>query len=302
MLTIEQLASFKAAYEMNSYSAAGRMINKDRATVREHVIGLEIDIGKTLFTVKGKRLEPSPAAIQLYSKAKHIIKQVADFEHSARMMYDTDLTELTILHETVLPTAFLCAIEQSIASRYQGLKLRLLHKNRLESLRLLEEGEAHFAILANQGQAFPNEKVEVTYLGVSLFSAYAHPSSSLFLNPAVSLLDLTEEMQFVSENIDVLPLNAMKHSNSHCVVSNTDLIVELLQYGGWSALNRLDAARYEKAGWVKELPLKELTRPYSVGIAFFQTYALQSNQTITDIKQLIVSQAKDYLTEKGHFC
>ncbi len=302
MFTIEQLASFKAAYETNSYSAAGRMLNKDRATVREHVISLEIGIGKTLFTVQGKRLEPSPVAIQLYARAKHIIKQVADFEHTARVMYDTDLTDLTILYETVLPTAFLCAIEHDLASNYSGLKLRILHKNRQESLRLLEAGSAQFAILANQGQAYPHEKVDVTYLGVSLFSAYAHPGSPLFAKHSLSLLDLTEEMQFVSENIDVLALNAMKHSNRQCVVSNTDLIVELLQNRGWSALNRLDAARYEKAGWVKALPISDLTRPYSVGIALFETYALQSNKTIANIKQRIVSQAKQYLTEKGHHC
>lgn len=40
MITIEQLLSFKTVFEQGSYSAAGRHIQKDRSTIREHILAL----------------------------------------------------------------------------------------------------------------------------------------------------------------------------------------------------------------------------------------------------------------------
>ncbi|MGL6258248.1 LysR family transcriptional regulator [Vibrio sp. WXL210] len=295
MMTIDQLASFKAAYETSGYSAAGRVIGKDRATVREHVMALEDSIGKSLFTVVGKRLEPTSTADQLYPRAKHITKQMTDFERVALASFEAELNEIIIIHETLLPLTYLTHLETCISQRFPSIKIKLLHKNRRESMRALEQGEAHFALLTAQGDAFPGDAVGVSHLGVTQFAPYAHPSSPLFSRPEITLLDLAEEIQYVSENVDSINLNVLKHSNFQHIVSNNDLIVSLLESRGWSALNRLDARKYEQVGWLKELRLKELPQPYTINISLFDAYAFEANKTAVEVKAIILDCARKFL-------
>lgn len=295
MITLEQLLSFKAAFETSGYSSAGRLIGKDRATVREHVIALEIGIGKPLFNVNGKKLEPTPVALHLYPKAKHITKQTSDFERTALSNFDTDLAVITIHYDTHVPISYLSKLSSGIEEVYPNLKIRLLHKTRHESMQELEEGKAHFSIMSSLGDAFARDSVGVSYLGTTLFSGYAHPHSPLFDIEELTLLDLAEEVQFVSENIDAIDTNALKHSNVQQVVSNVDLIVALMEEKGWSILNRLEAKRYEQAGWVRELKVKQLNKPFSVGVALFEAYEFEMNDAVKAIKAIIQHTAKQHL-------
>ncbi|GAM75380.1 transcriptional regulators [Vibrio ishigakensis] len=256
---------------------------------------MEDNIGKPLFVVIGKRLEPTPVALQLYPRAKHIAKQTEDFERVALANYFMDLVEITVFYETLVPVAYLSDVRARIAKTFPELKMKLLHRNRKESMEALENGDAHFAILATQGELYPSSAVGVTYLGTAKFSPYAHPSSSLFNKDEVSLLDLSEQVQYISENIDTVNLNVMKQSSRHHIVSNTDLIVSMLESGGWSALSNLDAKKYLEAGWIKEVKTKEIAQPYSVNIAMFTSYTFHDNNTAIEVGQIIQKSARDFL-------
>lgn len=296
MITLEQLNSFKAAFETSGYSSAGRVLGKDRATIREHVVSLEIAIGKTLFNVSGKKLVPTPAAIYLYPKAKHITKQSAEFERAALSTFDTDVTDVTIHYDTHVHNAFLTEISEKINEAYPHIKLRLLHKTRKESMSALEKGQAHFSIMKTLGEAFAQDSVGVSHLGSTQFAPYAHPNSPLFELENLSLIELAEEIQFVAENTDSLDEGALKHSNIQQVVSNVDLIVSLLQKRGWSVLNRIDGEHYVQAGWIKELPLTQLIQPLSVGIGLFHAYEFETNEAVKTIKAIIQQTAKRLLS------
>jgi DNA-binding transcriptional LysR family regulator len=295
MITLEQLSSFKATYETLGYSSAGRMLGKDRATVREHVISLEIAVGKTLFNVIGKKLAPTPVAVHLYPKAKHITKQSMDFEKAALSIFETDLTEIIIHHDTHVPNTYLSKLTNNISDAFPHIKIRLLHKTRQKSMLELEEGRAHFSIMSSLGDAFAKDSVGVSYLGSTYFYGYAHPSSPLLNIENLTLRDLSEEIQYVSENSNTNPETALKHSNVYHVVSNIDLIVIMMEEKGWSVLNMADAKRYEQAGWIKQLQVREVNEPFSIGIALFEAYEYEMNETVKSIKSVIRSTATSHL-------
>lgn len=287
MFTIDQLLSFKTVFETGGYSSAGRIIGKDRTTVREHVIALEIYVGKTLFNVQGKSLIPTDLATHLYPRAKHLIKHSFDFECIAFSSLESELMEIVISYETFIPVHFLAMLEQKISARFPLLVIKLLHKNRSESMLALNDGSVHLSLMAHKNKVFASNTVGVSHVGHTLFSPYASPQSHLFEQEQLSLLTLSEELQYVSENIINVNLEAMRISNTQHVVSNNDLIISLIARRGWSVLNRLDAKKYEQAGWIKELKLKELMAPYSIGISLFESLAFETNSTIKAVKKII---------------
>jgi DNA-binding transcriptional LysR family regulator len=296
MITLEQLTAFKATYETGGYSSAARLLGKNRATVREHVVAIETSIDRSLFDVVGKHLEPTTIATLLYPRALRATKYATDFERVAFSDLDLDLSTFILLYDAMVPVEFLTALKTKITTQYPDLKLQLLHKTRDDSLNALQSGHAHLAILAPKGGKSPIEAVGVSYLGITYFSTYVHPDSPLLGKDDPNIEVMEQTVQYVPESVVAAGLNMLQIADFQHVVSSTELIINLLSDGGWTIMNNADAKKYVDAGWLQELPFSEVLRPFPYRLSLFEASQHQTNTTVMNVKTIIQECAKDWLS------
>lgn len=296
MITLEQINCFRAVYEHQSYSAAARSLNKDRTTVRERVLTIEDTIGLPLFEIRGKKAVATELGRYLYPRARNISKQVDDFEQVAWSACSAQLTELTIHYDTLIPHSLLQAVNVCIKDKAPWLQVHWLHRNRDESFTALEKGQAQLMLSLLGGGTTAPAKVGVTNLGASQYAGYAHPRSSLFEHHAVSLSLLVSEPQWLIENTPQSVLKVFEVSGQIQVVSNVDLMVKLLEQGGWGLLNVEDAEGYVAQGQLRQLPTQELLQAFSSSIVLFYSFEHETNPVIAHLLAKIPELARQYLS------
>jgi len=296
MITLEQVNAFRAVVETGSYSAAGRATGKDRTTIRELILALEDEIGKSLFEIQGKKAMPTPIAHYLYPRANHLSKQANDFQHIAATAYQMTLMEIKICYDVEVPSAFLTLLDARIAKAFPSLLVHWLHRNRDDALEALENNQAHLALMPTLSGLLPSQKVGIINIGAYQLSAYAHPDSQLAKLNNVTLRDLARYPQWVSEDVILTGKKAMQVSPLLHMVSNSDLAVRLIANRGWTILNVLDASHYEKLGMVKPLPVEEVARTLSSRITLFYNYSYETDATMQSLLSLVRECSREYLS------
>lgn len=295
MITLEQLTCFKAVFEQNSYSAAARQLRKDRTTVREHILALEDELDSALFTIEGKKAVATTLAHHLYPRAKLMHKQAFEFVESALSAHSNQLNQLTIYYDTQIPRPLLTAIEQHFANQYPHLRLHYLHRNRSDTSDALEKGEAQIAFVIARGAAISAEHVGQLNLGSSGFQVYAHPDSALAQAERVTLDQLSSELQWVVENSLESNLGEMRVAGEQQVISNIDLLVEMLAVRGWSLLNSRDVQPYVEQGKLKQVSLSQMLQSYPSSVVMLYPLALEQNPVIQSLLTALPEIAKHCL-------
>ncbi|MBY5948451.1 LysR family transcriptional regulator [Photobacterium rosenbergii] len=296
MITFEQVNCFRAVYEEGSYSAAARAIDKDRTTVREHVLALEDVLGEALFSIQGKKAQPTHFASHLYPRARHLVKQAQDFESVAFSIQQVALTQLTLCYDIQVPSQLLADVDQRISEVFPHLTLRWLQRDREHASTLLEKGLAHFAMMPTLRDVSPPEKIGAFRMGSCGYGVYVHPTSSLNGSEQVSIQDLSEHPQLVSSNVFITGERTMQVSNQYHEVNSVDLTVRLLGNRGWAVINHLDAKIYEQQGLISRIKVSDLVHDYQTSLALLYSFAFESNPTIKKCMQLIRESCRELLT------
>ncbi|WP_070965700.1 LysR family transcriptional regulator [Vibrio sonorensis] len=295
MITLDQINAFRAVFDKGSYSAAGRSIGKDRTTVRELVLALEDEVGKPLFEIQGKKAVPTQVAEYLFPRANHLVKQADDFQHIASTAYRMSLMEVKICYDVQIPSEFLALLDAEIAKEYPSLLVHWLHRNRNDALQLLENDEAHLALLPILSGLLPDQRVGIINIGACQLAAYAHPDSQLAKLETVTIRDLARYPQWVNEDVILTDKQVVKVSPMLQMVSNNDLAVRLLGHRGWTVLNLLDGNHYEKLGMVKRLNLEEKAKSYHNGVSLFYNFSYETDSTMKNIIKIVKKCSNLYL-------
>ncbi|WP_345336810.1 LysR family transcriptional regulator [Ferrimonas pelagia] len=286
MITLDQITCFQAVYQCGSYSSAGRQLNKDRTTVREHILALEDLLNAPVFVVEGKKAVATELAHYLYPRANLMYKQAHEFMRAAISAQQHQLTELTLCYDTQAPQALLLAFDQAIAHEAPYLNVHYLHRNRDESTAALEQHQAQMALVITKGGSYTSEHVGMLNLGGVDFRAYAHPNSALCQQEFLSLNTLSSELQWVVENSMQTALQLLNISSKQQVISNIDLLVGMLAHRGWALLNSQDAAVYVEQGRLQELQLEQMARSYHANVALFYDLSLSDNPQIQQLLKI----------------
>lgn len=293
MFSYEHLAAFCATYEEGSYSGAARKLNKDRTTIREQIKLLEDCYAIQLFSIKGKSAVASSDAENIYQQASLLVRNSEKLDVHMLNLYRQEVTQLDIFHDILVPSSLIVHIEQYIADKHPKTRLNWLHRNRDEALSTLARSNHHLAIMQHTYDKRTDYPISSLNLGSGTFALYANPTHPLCQLTTVSLGELQLEKQYISEN----HFNAMPHffqvSPDFRLVSNNDILVELLKKDGWALLSTSLAEHYVETGQLKQLPIKELASSLDVGISFYYPDALASSPLLQEIMQqltLYVSQ------------
>lgn len=295
MFTLEQISAFIAVYQQGSYSAAARVLEKDRTTVREHVISLEDNLGLPLFTIVGRSARPTDLAHRLYPRAEILARQAQEFTLTALSAFDHALTTLNIYHDVLLPASMVIQIEQQAAEYFPQLQLNWLHRNRDETLNDLVSGDAHLAIMPNRGKILPEKQIGYRSLGMLPLSIYASKNHPLATQPEVTIRDLQLNKQYISENHLRAGIDMMKISPHQHIISNNDVLIALLKHQGWAVLSRIFAEEYVESGDLIELTLTDVVNAHRHGLTLYYPTQLESDPTISQFIDWFTDYAKQYM-------
>ncbi|MGF1770258.1 LysR family transcriptional regulator [Enterovibrio makurazakiensis] len=292
MHTLEQLATFIAVYEQGSYSAAAKLLGKSRTTVREHVMAFEDGVGYDLFIIDGRKAIPTEKASKLYFQAKVVDKQNRELHYFSQSLFDSDVHSLTVVHDVFAPLNLMVSIEKRVKEHYPNMVINWLHRTRQEALVMLKEGQADFALMPNRDMAFAETEVTWKTLGHLHLKCYAAKDSPLSAMEAVTIHHLQSETQYISENFLALNVGFAKISPRFHVVSNHDLLCEMIKQQGWAAMPEDYMQPYLKSGELVELKLKELPKSKMIGLNVF--FAIGKDN------QKVFADTIDWFVEEGH--
>ena len=295
MITLEQMRCFCAVYEQGSYSAAAKKLKKDRSTVREHVTSLEDSLGFELFCIEGRKSIATEFSDSLFYRASILTRHAAEIELGALSYFYQETTEVNIYHDVLLPHQVVLFITKKFTEKHPHIQLNWLHRNREETITDIISGQCQLAIMPNNLRILPEKQVWYRNLGMINLAPYVGVNSPLVKLNSVEMKDLQLEKQFLSENHQRAGLDALKVSPNYHVVSNNDLLIELIKDSGWAVLAKPFAQPYVLKGELIELDIKELTNNYKYGLSLYFAANAEQNKILTEIIEWTCAYAKMHL-------
>ncbi|MDG3086348.1 LysR family transcriptional regulator [Vibrio hannami] len=292
MLSLVNIDSFCTAYEQGSFSGAAKELGKDRTTIREHVTILEDMYDVKLFDIVGKRLQPTSAADLMYDRARHTRLGARQLEASLMEFHSSDISELTVYHDTLIPLALIIQLNRKIHESYPYIQVNWLHRNTDEALQQLAIGGNCLALTQRHGSFLKKEPIRFISLGGEKMSAYVRKGSPLADVDNLKIVDLQTHKQYVTENQfnwrpEYFCISPEKH-----IISNTDVLVEMLKVDGWGVLVNEVARPYVEAGELVELTLNEVIQEPVCEISMYYPPHLEHNPVFTTIRDEASAYAK----------
>jgi DNA-binding transcriptional LysR family regulator len=272
MHTLEQISAFVAVYEQGSYSNAAKLLGKSRTTVREHVVAYEDLLGYSLFVINGRKAVPTDRANQLYHRAKLVEKQNRSLFVQSQTLYETDVHTINICYDVITPLSLIAYVEDKILHYNSDIKVNWQHRTRQRAMELLLSDSCDIAIMPYRGQTSAEKEVTWQGIGSVPVGCFARPDSPLALADDLKIEELMLDTQYLTENFASLHASfaAVRVSPKMHLVSNNDLLCELVKRNGWTVMPKHYMAPWVERGELVELKLKEVSSDITFGLnAFF---------------------------------
>lgn len=285
MHTIDQLTAFVAVYDSGSYSAAAKVTKKSRATIREHILSYEDTLGYELFGIEGKKAAPTANAKRLIKRARLLVSQHQSMFSHGLSLFDKPIAEINISFDTITPTKLIADTDSYIRANWPHLNINWIHRNREQSLNGLIVGEFDIAILPAQIRALETKSVTWKSLGYVSMGIFTSKSSPLAAEQDLTMEDLLNETHLLCEaqyDLD-MNLSSFKVTPNANLISNNDVLCELLKLTGWAFMPRSYVNHLVENKELVELNIKEVNKHLSFGLNAFHTYGKEQEEPFTSI-------------------
>jgi len=292
MFSYDHLASFCATYEEGSYSKAGRKLGKERTTVRDQIKALEDSFCVELFVIEGKTAFPTQEAKALYRQAKVLVKNSNLLYERMINAYQKPLESLVIYHDALVPAPLIKDINQLVKKEMPSLRLHWLQRNRNEVLDALAGDGLCAAIMQSKLQNLPERTYRYINLGTSQHHFYCGVNHPLANSSVVHLDELEIDTQYISESHHSSNTELFAVSTDLRLISNNELLLELLQHDGWAILNQSIAEPLVLQGKLKALPVSEVANSLRIPLSYYCSPELEGYQENRLLESLITKYAK----------
>lgn len=287
MFSYELLSAFCATYEEESYSLAARKVGKDRTTIREQVKALEESYAITLFEVQGKRVKPTPLALHLYSHAKHVVTSTEKLNCSFNHNHADEPIELNIYHDIALSNVLALKIEQQLLKSFPQLKTNWVHMDRSDAFSALAKSQNCIAFMPHSnGSHLPKQNADYCHIGYGDLGFFVGVKSVLRHLDELCFDDLTLERQYIPRDIYNFAPDLFVISSQNHVVSNNDMLFEMVKYSGWTVTYNELARPYVQRGELYEINLKELGNYAKLGLSLFYSLDLKDSPILNRIQTI----------------
>ncbi|MDN2483293.1 LysR family transcriptional regulator [Vibrio agarivorans] len=295
MISLEQVQTFTHVYEQGSYSAAARVANKERSTVREHILALEDTLGVKLFDIQGRKAIPTQNADKLILRSKNLSKHAEDFTHVAMRLYQKPLSKFTLWHDELIPTQWLGDITKATQKAFPDIEVECIASDRNSAYRAIEEQRCHVALMSSEINHNISGNLKFLNLGSLKMNGYCHPNSDLARNSSVILSDLQLSPQYILANSKRLDLGYFEAGNKRHKVSSVKLAVQLIQDTGWIVLSEHEAGPWVSQGELTKLKYKHVANGYIFPVNAYFGLISDEQKELETILKLIHQTARDYL-------
>src|SRR5262245_48359316 len=150
-LGVAQLRSFCLVYERQSYAAAASDLGLAVPTIWEQVRTLEKRYGTRLFTRRGRRIEPTPAAAVLYQSLSSLLAGIDSTLELLREQGGERPPAATVVDGGRMMLEDLGRPLARFRKQHPGVCLRLLHEHDKAAEELIVSGEADLALTLEAG-------------------------------------------------------------------------------------------------------------------------------------------------------
>jgi DNA-binding transcriptional LysR family regulator len=295
--SFEQLRAFVAVSETGSFSKAAKQIKKDRSTLHQQIGNLEIDLGIDLFDRSGKFPKITEEGRSLLTQAQCILYQAIQLQNCGDSLALGIEKCITIYHDISLPSSIIKQIQRDVYQQFPYSQINWLHRGRDEALHDIISEDVDLAIVLNEGnRLFPKEGIAFINLGQLPFACYVHKNNPLSNLVSCSFNDLAQHRQYICENYMQLDLGReLQISGNKAIISNVDIILSLLDEGGWSLLPQ---CIIEDSALKKDLKKLELSFAIN-GIRWAYSLVSLSLQSSGKVKSAAIHSIKEAFQAHG---
>ena len=145
-IDIPALEMFVAAVEEKSLSRAAERENIVTSAASKRMIELERQLGVVLLLRHGSGVEPTPAGLSLYQRAKAILRSVQLAAHTVGEFAPTGIAKIRLAANRSTMVQFVPALISRYLLRTPDTRLDLLERLSFDIPRLVAEGEADIGI------------------------------------------------------------------------------------------------------------------------------------------------------------
>ncbi|URM16452.1 LysR family transcriptional regulator [Vibrio splendidus] len=286
MFSYEHLLAFCTTYEASSYSAAAKKLGKDRTTIRDQVKAVEDLYGVTLFEIIGKKATPTQAADHIYQRSKVVLNNTEKLSTSLENIYMDEMLTLNIYHDISLPLNLAVKIEHALQQKCPELRVHWLHRNREDAFDNIESESNSIALMEHKNIQRFSKNIEFFSLGYGKLGMYAGKRSKLPHLNALSIEDLKLDKQYVSENhFNTLPEPLFYFPQYH-LVSNNDLLLELVKHDGWAIMSTDLAKPLVQRGELVALQVKQVANHFNFGLTLYYPVSMGNKEPLPTIKKI----------------
>jgi len=250
-LTLDQMRTFVAVAESGSFRAAALRLSRVQSAVSHAIANLEAALGVALFDRSGHRPVLTPEGRALLADARAILLKVDSLRARARGLGEGVELGLSLVVDTLFPTATLGAALQDMRAAYPTVGVRLTVAPLGAPVTALRERRCTLGITVGQDFRDPHIEMEaLTSVPFVAVVAAAHPlasySESAEAKGPVGAAALADHLQIVLE--DPSPLTEGRDfgvlSPGTWRVSGQDIKHALILAGlGWGRLPLWAVAR-----------------------------------------------------------
>jgi len=195
-VTVDQLRMFIAAAELQSFSAAGRRLNRAQSVISQAIATLEGQLGVTLFTRTGRFPELTEQGKLLLADAKAVTARLAALKARAKGMAAGLEPELAVAIDVMFPMSLLTRAAAAFGERFPTTPLRLYVEALGGVAKAVLEGQCGLGIMGSLPLSSPSLVTErLLPVQIVFVAAPGHPLAQL--GRGITAEDLAAHVQLV---------------------------------------------------------------------------------------------------------
>ncbi|MCW3984018.1 MAG: LysR family transcriptional regulator [Candidatus Bathyarchaeota archaeon] len=272
-IRIDYLNTFLTVDKLHSFSLAAKELKTSQGTVSHHIAALETFFDAELFKRTAHGVEVTDAGAILKEAAERILKETqtakANISSAKTVLSGTiKISAASVLEKQIIPILI-----AEFQDKHPEVKFKIKAQDSLTSFASLQSNDADFAAL-NSIDAL-GEKYECLQIGEEQLVFITAPNTKLAANKSIKLSEIVT-YPFINRDVTSgtrLEIEKLLKDNkinpdtlkTKLELGSTCSVITAVSEGkGVSIIPSGDAAKAEKAGLIKAIPIVEAKKPYKL--------------------------------------
>lgn len=151
-ITLRQLRTFCAVYELSNFTRAAESLNLTQSTVSKLCSELEKNVGFELFERSSRGVLPREGADDLYAYAQEVLGSLRAAKRSLQSLAGLERGEIVIAASPIMMHTLICPVVVEFHVKYPKITFDLLELSGDEAIDHVLQGKADLALVALESE------------------------------------------------------------------------------------------------------------------------------------------------------